>query len=95
MAEACEAMFSTRTTLPFASADTPGELHTAFSILKEEVARTVTEPEADAAAAAAELIRAAGHGIVTLLAANRIPPDRVCDHIVRIAGFAADSASRF
>lgn len=87
-------MFSTRTTLPFASADTSGELHTAFSILKEEVARTVTEPEADAAAAA-ELIRAAGHGIVTLLAANRIPPDRVCDHIVRIAGFAADSASRF
>ncbi|MBH0097534.1 hypothetical protein I6E68_00090 [Salinibacterium sp. NSLL150] len=88
-------MFSTRTTLPFASADTSGELHTAFSILKEEVARTVTEPEADAAAAAAELILAAGHGIVTLLAANRIPPDRVCDHIVRIAGFAADSASRF
>ncbi|WP_197137818.1 hypothetical protein [Salinibacterium sp. NK8237] len=90
-------MFSTRTTLPFASADTSGELHTAFSILKEEVARTVTEQEADAAAAAAaaELIRAAGHGIVTLLAANRIPPDRVCDHIVRIAGFAADSASRF
>ncbi len=84
-----EAMFATKTTLAFASAETPAELRATFDAVKEVVALTVAEPEADSVA---ELVWASCHGIVTLMAAGRIPPDRVGGHIVRIAGLAAEDA---
>ena len=77
-----EAMFTLTSSLPFASADTPAELREAFARLERAVAPDLP---AEQAAAQAELIWACSHGLTTLLLARRIPPDRLDDHIRRIA----------
>lgn len=74
-----DAMFTNPTPLPFADDQTPPELTGAFNALTKHVARQA--PHIDDAAAAAELLWACCHGLATLQASERIPTDRLDEHI--------------
>lgn len=76
-----EAMFTHPTELPFAQPQTPPELQKAFDALASVIAREAP----GVAEASAELFWACSHGLVTLLDAGRIPPDRLDHHIHRVA----------
>lgn len=76
-----QAMFSRPTALQFATTETPAELRESFASIRRVVAPHVGEVGADEAA---ELLWAACHGLVSLRAAGRIPPDRIEAHIARI-----------
>lgn len=87
-----EAMFARPTSLPFAEEDTPPEVRGAFEALAAVIAGerpgAARDSEATAqaeTAAAAELLWACCHGLVALLNAGRIPPDRLEHHVRRVA----------
>jgi AcrR family transcriptional regulator len=67
-----DAMFTGRTTLHFAEADTPPELVAAFDELREAVSATVNEADADTLT---EVFWAALHGLVSLGRGGRLRPD--------------------
>lgn len=79
-----EAMFTRPTELPFAQSHTPPELRAAFDALADAIAREAP----NATEATAELFWACCHGIVTLLSAKRIPPERLDQHVRRVAELA-------
>jgi AcrR family transcriptional regulator len=67
-----DAMFTGRTALRFAAADTPPELVAAFTGLREAVAAVAHEADADTLA---EVFWAALHGLTTLSRSGRLRPD--------------------
>lgn len=81
-----EAMFTHPTTLLFARPDTSPELRAAFDALTDAIAPHTSDADV---AAAAELFWACCHGLVTLLNAGRIPPERLDHHIRRVAAIVS------
>ena len=67
-----DAMFTGRTTLRFAEADTPPELVAAFGELREATSLIASEAEADTLT---EVFWAALHGLVSLSRGGRLRPD--------------------
>ena len=67
-----DAMFTGRTALRFAAEDTPPELVTAFTGLREAVSAVANEADADTLA---EVFWAALHGLATLGRSGRLRPD--------------------
>lgn len=80
-----EVMFSLPTTLQFDSPNTPAALRDTFDHLASLIAQEHDgDPEA-----AAEFFWAACHGLASLIAAGRIPRDRLAAHISRVVRSAA------
>lgn len=77
-----EAMFTLPTGMPFASLDTPPQLRGAFDALADVIASEAPGVDVDAAT---ELFWACCHGLVSLLNAGRIPPERLEQHVRRVA----------
>ena len=77
-----EAMFSSPTSLPFDQSETPDELRGAFHALAQVVGQQVPETSVESSS---ELFWACCHGLATLLTAGRIPPDRIDQHVHRVA----------
>ncbi len=77
-----EAMFSAPTSITFDAPDTPEAPQRAFSALRSLIAHQHPEEDPDTAA---ELFWAACHGLATLIAAGRIPNQRLETHIDSIS----------
>ena len=73
-----DAMFSRTTALRFDDADTPPQLSAAFAALHQAVGRVADGRDGDTLI---EVFWAALHGMVTLGATGRLPPDRVGDRV--------------
>lgn len=72
-----EVMFSVPTSIPFDSPDTPAAPQQAFTTLRDLITQN-TDPDPDATT---EFFWAACHGLASLLAAGRIPKNRLETHI--------------
>ncbi len=77
-----EVMFSLPIDLRFDSPETPATVRGAFDALTELIGQ---EHHGDNVEAAAEFFWASCHGLATLMAAGRIPMDRIDEHITRAA----------
>lgn len=83
-----EAMFSLPTTLQFADADTPPELRHSFNALASVVQSETPSKNSEQIA---ELFWACCHGLVSLINANRIPADRIEQHIHAIGAIVSQN----
>lgn len=82
-----DAMFTGRTTLRFAEADTPPELVAAFGELREAMSAIANEADADTLT---EVFWAALHGLVSLSRGGRLRPDHERERVdALIARFCA------
>ena len=79
------AMFTARTELRFAAADTPPELSEAFAALRAPVIASTHLAEHDADLQT-ELLWSTLHGLATLQAAERIPAEGQSERIALLLG---------
>lgn len=85
-----EAMFTESVGLSFADEVTPPPLTDAFSAILSHVARHVPLERAESAA---ELVWACCHGLASLRASGRIPPDRLDEHLHSIQTMISTESS--